>query len=96
MECLGLHMQPVFLQTEYEKNFYPRLFSYSKTCVKRPLSKRQKFGFQDRLSINSGQNYCRMHSAILSTLSFHSSLRSLFCLFLSGRLRQVLLYHYLS
>ena len=28
-----------------------------------------------------------------SSLSYHLSLRSLFCLFLSGRLRQVLLYH---
>ena len=30
-----------------------------------------------------------------SSLSYHLSLRSLFCLFLSGRLRQVLLYLYL-
>ena len=44
---------------------------YSKTCVKRPLSKRQKIGFQDRLLLNAGQKYCRMlqweHSAILLT-----------------------------
>ena len=44
---------------------------YSKTCVKRPLSKRPKIGFQDRLSLNAGQKYCRMlqgeHSAMLST-----------------------------
>ena len=44
---------------------------YSKTCVKRPLSKRLKNGFQDQLSLNAGQKYCRMlqgeHSAILST-----------------------------
>ena len=44
---------------------------YSKTCVKRQLSKRQKIGFQDQLSLNAGQKYCRMlqgeHSAILST-----------------------------
>ena len=43
---------------------------YSKTCVKRPLSKRQKICFQDQLSLNAGQKYCRMlqreHSAILS------------------------------
>ena len=42
-----------------------------KTCVKRPLSKRQKIGFQDQLLLNAGQKYCRMlqweHSAILST-----------------------------
>ena len=42
---------------------------YSKTCVKRPLSKRPKIGFQDQLSLNAGQKYCTMlqHSAILST-----------------------------
>ena len=45
--------------------------NYSKTCVKRLLSKRPKIGFQDQLSLNAGQKYCRMlqgkHSAILST-----------------------------
>ena len=44
---------------------------YSKTCLKLPLSKRPKKGFQDQLSLNAGQKYCRMlqgeHSAILST-----------------------------
>ena len=44
---------------------------YSKTCVKRPLSKRPKMGFQDHLSLDAGQKYCRMlqgeQSAILST-----------------------------
>ena len=44
---------------------------YSKTCLKQPLSKRSKIGFQDPLSLNAGQKYCRMHplehSAILST-----------------------------
>ena len=43
----------------------------SKTCVKWPLSKRSKIGFQDQLSLNADQNYCRMlqgeHSAILLT-----------------------------
>ena len=45
--------------------------NYSKTCVKQPLSKRLKIGFQDQLLLNAGQKYCRMlqgeHSAILST-----------------------------
>ena len=44
--------------------------STGKTCVKRPLSKRQKIGFQDQFSLNAGQKKCRMlqeHSAILST-----------------------------
>ena len=47
------------------------LTHYSKICVKRPLSKRPKIGFQDQLSLNAGQKYCRRlqgeHSAILST-----------------------------
>ena len=29
---------------------------YSKTCVKLPLSKTPKFGFQDQLSLNAGQS----------------------------------------
>ena len=45
--------------------------TYSKTCVKQPLSKRQKIGFQDQLSLNAGHKYCRMlqgeHFAILLT-----------------------------
>ena len=44
---------------------------YSRTCVKRPLTKRPKIGFQDQILLNPGQNYCRMlqvkHSAILLT-----------------------------
>ena len=44
---------------------------YSKTCLKRLLSKRPQIGFQDQLSLNAGQKYCRMlqgeHSAMLST-----------------------------
>ena len=44
---------------------------YNKTCLKRPLKKKTKIGFQDQLSLNAGQKYCRMpqgeHSAILST-----------------------------
>ena len=44
---------------------------YSKTCVKRPLSRTPKIGFPDQLSLNACQKYCRMlqgeHSAILLT-----------------------------
>ena len=32
---------------------------YSKTSVKWSLSKRPKIGFQDQLSLNEGQKYCR-------------------------------------
>ena len=43
---------------------------YSKPCLKRSLLN-TNMGFQDQLSLNSGQKYCRMlqgeHSAILST-----------------------------
>ena len=46
-------------------------FKYSKTCVKRPLSKRPNIGFQYQLSLSAGQKYCRKlqgeHSALLST-----------------------------
>ena len=46
-------------------------FTYSKTCLKGPLSKRLKIGFHNQLSLNAGQKYFRMlqgeHSAILST-----------------------------
>ena len=53
--------------------------------------------FQGQLSIYAGQMYCRLlqreHSAnFRPSLSYHLSLISMFCLFLSGRLRQVLLY----
>ena len=41
---------------------------YSKTCLKWPLKPKTKIGFQDRLSLNAAQKYCRMlqgeHSAI--------------------------------
>ena len=50
------------------ENFFQE---YSKTCVKLPLSKRPKDGFQDQILLNAGQKYCRMlqreHSAIRST-----------------------------
>ena len=35
-------------------------------CVKRPLSKRLKIGFQDQLSLKAGQKYCRMLKGPLS------------------------------
>ena len=39
---------------------WKELIMYSKTYVKRPLSKRPKIGFIDQLSLNSGQKYYRM------------------------------------
>ena len=73
----------------------------NKATVKPVLSghskRRPKFGFQNRLSLNAGQKYCRMlQESILQyfrpSLSYHLPLRPLFSLVLSGRLRQVLLY----
>ena len=56
---------------EYTKKVSEYDQENSKTCVKRPLSKWPKIGFQDQLSFNAGHMYCRMllveHSAILST-----------------------------
>ena len=55
-------------------------------------SKRKtKIGFQDQLSLNAGQKYCRMlQVGILQyfrpSLSYHLSSRHLFCLFYSGRI----------
>ena len=70
---------------------------YSKTCVKPPLSKDRKLVLKT--------NYCLMQDKSIAecskgsiqqyfrpSLSYHLSLRSLFCLFLSGCLTQVLLY----
>ena len=56
--------------------------------------KNTKNGFQDHLLLNAGQKYCIMlqEQYYRPSLSYHLSLRPLFCLFLSGRLRQVLLY----
>ena len=45
------------------------LTEWGMVCMlcKTVTSKRPKIGFQDQLSLNWGQKYCRMHSAILST-----------------------------
>ena len=66
-----------------EVHFHGGMY-YSKACLKWPLLKRPKVGFQDPLSLNAGQKYCRMlqSSAILTTfIKLPFSLRSLFCLF---------------
>ena len=70
---------------------------YSKTCVKWPLLKRPKLGFQDQLSLNAGQKYCRMlqgeHSAILSTFIKLPIVIKIFVLsILAAVLHRVLLY----
>ena len=56
---------------QVENSEDPDIWIYSKTCIKQPLKKKTKIGFQDQLSLNACQKYCRMlsleHSAILST-----------------------------
>ena len=69
--------------------------TYSKTCVKRPLSERPQIGFQDQLMQVKSIAECSPWSILQyfqPTLSYRLSLRPLFCLFLSGRFTQVLLY----
>ena len=70
---------------------------YCKTCLKRPLQKKTKIDFQNRLSLTAGQKNCRMlqreHSAILSIfIKLPNVIKIVFCLFMSGRLSYVLLY----
>ena len=69
---------------------------YSKPVLNGYSKRTPNIGFQYLLSDNAGQKYCRMlqgeHSAILLTsIKQPLSLRPLFCLFLIGHLRQVLL-----
>ena len=45
----------VYLRVTTQDRLLHVLANYSKTCLKRPLSKRRKFSFQDRLSLNAGQ-----------------------------------------
>ena len=59
------------MATLQSRSFPFYLLNTVKPCVKQPLPKRPKIGFQDQLSLNAGQNYCRMlqgeHCAILLT-----------------------------
>ena len=70
---------------------------YSKTCLKRPLKKDQKLVFKTDYHLMQDKSIaeCSMGSILQyfwPSLSYHLSLRPSFCLFLSGCLRQVLLY----
>ena len=69
-----------------------------KPVISSHSKRRPKGGFQDQLWLNAGQKYCRMLQErilqyIRPSLTYHLSLRPLFCLFLSGRLKQTLLYN---
>ena len=82
----------------FSYNSFVKLSLYNSLTVKFVLSdhskRRPNIGFQDQLSLNAGQKYCRiLQESILQyfrpSLSYHLSLRPLFCLYLSGPLRQV-------
>ena len=78
------------LLKNFSWSYNPFVISCTVKLVLSGHSKRRlKIGlnFQDQLSLNAGQK-----QSFPPSLSYHLSLRSLFCLFLSCRLRQVLLY----
>ena len=54
---------------------------YIKICFKRPLKKKTKIGFQDRISLNAGKKYCSKENILQyfrPILSYHLSLGSIF------------------
>ena len=73
--CFGCSKEPLrrffLVPTTYVLVDQYEFSIYSKTCLKRPLKKKTKIGFQDRLLLNAGKKHCRMlkgeHSAILSS-----------------------------
>ena len=79
--------------------FSKNVHSYRVCSFKRPLKKKTKncLFFQDQLSHNAGQKYCRMLlGSILQyfwpAFNAHLSKPYMLCISLSGRFRQVLLY----
>ena len=72
--------------------------SIFQNTIKPVLRGHSKIGFQYQLTLNAGQKYCRMllleHSAMFSTfIKLPFSIKTfVFDYFLSGHLRQVLLY----
>ena len=75
---------------------HSKLF-YSKTCLKRSLNNNTKNGFKVNYSFMQVKSIAECSKGSIlqyfrPSLSYHLSLRTLFCLFLSGRLRQGLLY----
>ena len=64
-------MQTVTLYQGYIPHFNIK-FIIQQILFKMATLKKTKFGFQDQISLNAGQKYCRMlqgeHSAIISTI----------------------------
>ena len=75
---------------------YP--ISYNKTCVKWTRSKRQTLVLKTDNCLMQVKSIAKCSKGSIlryfrPSLNYHLSLRSLLCLFLSGRFTQVLLYH---
>ena len=72
------------------------MYTYSKTCVKQPPSKRPKLVFKTNYRLMQVKSIAECSKGSIlqyfqPSLSYHLSVRSLFCLFLSGRFTLVLL-----
>ena len=73
-----------------------RNFNYSKTCVKRPLSKRPKFVFKTNHRLMQVRSIAECSKGSIlqyfrPSLRYNLSLRPLFDIFLSDHFKQVLL-----
>ena len=95
LHCLPSSLCYFDCQILFDNSIALNGYFYSKFCVKRPLSKRPKTGAQtNRLMQVKSIAECSKGSILQNfrpSLSYHFSLRSLFCLFLSGLYTQVLL-----
>ena len=62
LKAVHLQINPSVVYIDWIGNdfIYSIPVNYSKTCVKQPISKRPKIVFEDQLSLNAGQKYCRM------------------------------------
>ena len=81
MDALHPYFHINLIWTAFKYTVKPVLSGHS---IRRP-----KIGFQDPLSLNAGQKYCRLlplgHSAILSTfIKLPLVIKTLFCRLMSG------------
>ena len=98
-DFFSAYFYPLFLP--FTMNVFCSLINLHtvKPVLRGHSKRRPKIGFQDLLLLHAGQKYCiaeREHSLSAVLLTFIKLpfviILSLFCLFLSGRSRQVLLY----
>ena len=88
------------LQGTIRRRLWPKVckcWIYSKTCLKWPLKKNTKLVFNNNYRFMQVKSIAECSKGSIlhyfwPSLIYHLSLRPLFCLFLSGCLRKVLLY----